>query len=358
MADLDNTGFKEINSSYTDSSPASAIFDFRGVETRIQFDDNSARLKFEVPSLGISQTFDGANRNETQDKLESYLEKNGDGILTKILQQSAATTAIDPVAGNPNSLSDTMIDNSFNSSVNGFNQNDVAKANNSVGVGIATGQYQTGDYVQQTLTLPLSYTVRFDNPKYKLLLELPIHYSSVEQAEIFGLALGSALQVKIKKNWALTPGLRYGVIGSADLASAASVLATTLTSNYRIPTEGMDFNIANMLGNTSTGGSIKAGEYEIDYDLTNTVVKNGIGIEFSHNSKLINRPTSWQFNLANTQILGDEVYIDSYWDFAFSWGVDKRQLNETSWKDLRVGLTYTKGNHNFSGGSFNLGYSF
>ncbi len=57
--------------------------------------------------------------------LEDYLKRNGDNIVTRMLQAQVAETPIDPVAGNPASLSGQMISNSFTAGTESFCQADV-----------------------------------------------------------------------------------------------------------------------------------------------------------------------------------------------------------------------------------------
>lgn len=145
-----------------------------------------------------------------------------------------------------------------------------------------------------------------------------------------------------------TPGIRAGATGSVDMASAAVVYAGTLTSNYKIPFDAFELNIGNMIGTTRTGSVSWGSDFDIDYDLNNIVYKNGISFEGETRQKLLALPTSWQVSLANTLITGDDVFIDNYWDFSFSWGA-RKQANNGVWNNLRLGTTLTIG-HDYRGG--------
>jgi len=160
-----------------------------------------------------------------------------------MLQALAAETPIDPVAGNPTSLSGNMISDSFAAGTESFRSVDeVQKTSNSVSVGLATGHFRAGDYVQNTFILPLSYTIYFDNPGYQLRFDLPLNYTQVTDSSVYGTALGASLRVPLSDTWSLTPGIRAGATGSLDMASAAVVYAGTLTSNYTIPFNTFELN--------------------------------------------------------------------------------------------------------------------
>lgn len=225
-------------------------------------------------------------------------------------------------------------------------------------VGLATGRFKAGkDYEQDVFTLPLSYTINFDNPGYRLRLNLPISYTRVGDSESYSMALGASLRIPFSDTWSITPGIRAGAVGSRDLAAAAIVYTGTLTSNYIIPFDVFRLGIANMVGVIRTDSVSLGSDYEVDYDLSNTVYKNGLSLEIGTQQKLLSLPTSWQASVAHTLITGDDVFVDDYWDLSLSWGA-RNQANKGISSKLRLGATFTIGNHDYVGGRLNLGYTF
>ncbi len=83
--------------------------------------------------------------------------------------------------------------------------------------------------------------------------------------------------------------------------------------------------------------------------------KNGVGFEGPVNFTIFGNPTSWQFSVAHTFFTGDDLYVDSYFDFAFSFGT---RATQSTWDRMRMGVTYTAGNNDFSGFQVNFGYTF
>ena len=98
-------------------SAVSALIDLRGVGGLMAYAANSSELVLAVPSAGFQRTFDGGNRDASEEELQAWLDGNGDqsttgsqGALTTLLQQFVAASPVDPVAGNPNSLQSRMFD--------------------------------------------------------------------------------------------------------------------------------------------------------------------------------------------------------------------------------------------------------
>lgn len=62
----------------------SANLDFRGLPVTLTFSKNSKSLVFAVPSLDISETFDGVNRDDSLDLLSDWFKVNGKETVAKI----------------------------------------------------------------------------------------------------------------------------------------------------------------------------------------------------------------------------------------------------------------------------------
>lgn len=353
----------KLLSSYTETSAAALQLNVRGLPALAIYNQNSPTLTFLVPSLGISETFTGADRDESEEMFQDYLKANGSGILTSMLQDLAANTPIDPVAGNPNSLLAQMGSSDFGvgtdlgigpagapSSVPGG-----AAGSSAMSLGFAAGRYSAGDYDPEALTLPIQYTHYMDDPRQQLRITAPLTYIDTQGSESYNLSLGAGYRFPITDDWALTPAARIGVLGSVDVGSAAIVYSGSLSSNYDLYFDDLKLTFGNMYGYYTTQ-SLDAGDYEIDYDLTNQMTKNGVGLEGSAGGELFQQPTSWQIAAANTYFWGDELYIDSYYDVAISWGTRLTQSGDLM--SLRVGLTYTFDGDDYDGLRVDFGFTF
>ena len=342
-----------------------AQLDVRGIDVVSVYDENSSLLSFEIESLGIFKQFDGGNRTESGNILREYIKNNGDGVLSKLLKASAATTAIDPVAGNPDSLmgssisADTNNATALNKSSNSSKKGEEAGSteDDEFGINLSAGCSNVQGHQKCSLTLPLSYTHYFAKPEgktegYKLRIDAPIAYYETNGSKAYQASIGAALQIPISENFSLTPAIRTGIVASKDLGAAANINSLSLTSIYHKKWDKMNVRFSNMLGTIQTKG-MKSNGVDIDYSLKNQVIKNGVAVELPSGINLAGKRTSWEASIANTYLTGDELYINNYYDLALSLGTVKN--NDDS---LRLGLTYTQGDHGYSKVNMNFGYQF
>ena len=86
------------------------------------------------------------------------------------------------------------------------------------------------------------------------------------------------MRVPITTRWTLTPMVRAGATGIHRPRLACRALFGSLSSSFRFdwPTE---VNIGNMVSYITTQSLSQAvDDFEIDYDLQNTVTRNGVGV--------------------------------------------------------------------------------
>lgn len=359
---FDNTGLESVASAYTPTSGAQAVLDFRGLETMISYQENQVPLRFQVPSIGIDRTFgqNANSRDESQEQFEEFLKNNGDGLLTDLLQELAGETAVDPVAGNPNSLMSRMGRGSFAqaSDIQGqgtVNPEPAGKTRNAFAIGARFGRHSAGEFEQNSLTVPISYDIVFDDPGYQLQFDLPVTVIDTSGSKSYTGSFGAGFRVPVTDAWSLTPGARVGALGSFDLASAAVVTSGSLTSNYNFYFDDIKLSIANNGGYYKTQ-SVGAGGFEVDYDLENWMTKNGLGIEGRTGLSIFGLDVTWQANATHTQFFGDRLFIESVADIAASIGTEK---GSGEWSDLRLGVTYTAAlDEDYDAVMANFGYRF
>lgn len=354
--DLDN--LSDISEAYTETSVATAVLDVRGLPTIAAFEDAGTDLRFTVPAIGFERVFTGATRDDSVDALRDFLERNGDGLLTDILRALVATTPVDPVAGNPNSLMARVGAMNFGQGTElggrGSFEDGPEPAGNSFRIGARFGRYSAGDFTQESYSLPLGYTYRFADPRYQLKLDLPITFINTSGARTLEGSFGVAVRLPVLEGWTLTPGLRIGGVGSIDLASAALVPSGSITSNYNFRLADLKITIGNGFSYFQTE-SISVDDYETEYDLRNYMIKNGIGVEGDTGIMLFGERLTWSATAAHTQFFGDELFIDSYVDLAAAVGIDAID----GWNDLQVGVTYQRAiGEDYNAFMANVGYEF
>ena len=356
----------EAFSGYTERSMAGATIDFRGLEMRASFVGATSRLVFEVPSIGINETFAGADRDTSLEMLEEFLKDEGEDILNQIQRALIATSPVDPIAGNPNSLMGTMVSGQFRA---GFqdqttNIDDAAASDgkeahdpdNLFVVGARFGRFTAAEKVSNVLTLPLGYSFRLKESGAGLRsvdVSLPITYAEIEGGKSGAVSLGIGLTYGINERWSLSPAAGAGVVGSADLGSAGGIGSLSLTSAYTIPRDGWSLNIGNMVGYYETL-DISLGDYDFNPEVSNTVLRNALMVSFP--STVADRDVTTEVWGIDTRFFGSDLYTEYYDEFGISFGLTK--VSERSIENyLRAGVSHLTGD-GVEGWRVNLGYSF
>lgn len=360
-----------VQAGYTPNSAVAGAVDLRGLNgVQLSYAANSPTLQLSIPSLGINQSFAGATRDDSQNQLKEWFKGRGGAALTKILKRLAAVSPIDPVAGNPGSLMSQMAAKDFDGAIGTGIQVSAAPANaagagvsspkNLFGISARLGQYSQRDFDATVFSLPLSYTHLYytdDAKSYALLVDVPLTYVSNNGAKSFSAMVGLGVRAPITANWSLTPAVRLGLTGSADLGAASAIYSGGLTSLYQFdPIAQYQIGIANMVGYYKTK-SLKVGDYNIDYDLSNTVFRNGVLFGHGAGFELIGAPMWWEAQIVRTDYRGAQIYSRYTDDFSISLGT-RAQAGRVVWNALRIGLTYTRGDGDIHGAQANLGYTF
>lgn len=366
-----SSGLQDVNAAYDEESPADVRLDFRGLDIFIRYPTEGGTVELDIPDLDVLEVFDAAEiREANEDALETYLETDEDGTLSRILAYLIAETATDPVAGNPASLQAQMIAQAFGLGTGlggapGFDTADPdadeeqeTGRRNIYGLGARLGRYQIDGNDIDTIELPFTLVRPLSDPRFAVVLDLPLTYTETNGAESVSAALGVGMRLPVTTNWSLTPSIRLGAVGSADLGSLAVLYGANLASRYEFGLGATEVTIGNMLSYiAATGASRTVDDFEIDYDLQNTVSRNGLGVSGPLDFELFGLPTTWALDVVNTRIFGDDVFIDDYTDIALSVG-SKASRNGLTWDSVRLGVTYTVGAHDFEAVKVNFGYQF
>ena len=343
--------------SYTGVEVATFVVNYRGLPLNMAYPTaNSTLLTFDIPSLGISQTFTGATRNESKRLLVDYLKK-GDflGLMQKKL---AEVSPVDPTAGNPNSLMSQMIANDFatgflNGASNIAPQTAGAESTNLIGVGLRFGQYRQDGLSSQSITLPFSYTIRSDiDPRRQLIISLPVSQTTVEGAKAYYVGGGLTYRFPMNDQWTLTPSVSYALTGSVDLGSFSQIAAGSLTSTYVFNQPGFDIAVGNMIGYYKTLKFSHSG-YSYDPGIANTVFRNGV--MFSTPTNAFGKTMSIEYSLIDTRFTGSALYTRSYDEIGVTLGTNKHAQSARSY--FRGGMNYLFSPKS-KGFSINLGYWF
>ncbi len=364
---IDEDYIRQQISNYTDQSDVSGTINFRGVSVALSFTKDSTELTLNIPTIGVQEIFIGGTRDDSVDQLEEWFKSEGGDALTDLMQSLAASTANDPIAGNPNSLMANIVqsdyDSAFTSTVSNVKQSAevktdaTASTSNLMGIGARFGSYQQDDLDSQHLFLPLSYTVLFDNSFNTLKFKMPVAMTNVDGAESYSLGFGIELGLQVTDNWRLTPSVNYGTVASIDLGSVGQIASGSVTSASKIEIGNCELSMGNMVGYYKTL-EFSYDEYSFDPEIANTVIRNGLMLSIPTENIL--NSTSLELFVTDTRYSGSDLYIDSYDEIGFSFGSTKNEGKSIVSKIknyLRVGVTYLYSDES-KGFSANFGYTF
>lgn len=346
------------NVSYTNTSAAAIYGKFNDVNMTFSYAANSTTLNYSFVELGLTGSFTGTTRDQSQDQFEDFIKKNG--VIGQVMNYQALHSLTSPITG-VGGLIPTTIASDFNAS---FNSSPTAVAgpntqgsssNNLIGVGLGYGSYSvdgTSDRVSTT-NIPVSYTIRNEiDPRRQLSFHLPITLVEIGTSKTVHTGLGMSYRFPVSDNWTLVPAGKYSAVASADRATVSTLYSASIASNYVIPLSGFDVAIGNMLGYYKTG-KFNAGDYSFNPDIANVAMRNGVML--SHAVELGKKMTM-EYSLIDTRyISGDKPYLDEFQEIGITIGTNKGASDARSF--LRGGLSYFHGTGT-NGFNANIGYWF
>jgi len=354
---------------YSETDAISAKLGFRGLPINLAYAANSTTLTLSIPSIGVSETFSGTTRDNSVDVLTDWLKKEGGSTVEKMMKELAKVSAVDPIAGNPNSMMGLSVSNDFS---NGFmnvaskqttpNTSNTSSSNN-IMIAPTYSSLDIDDTKSDSYTLPLAYSFNFDrDSRENLTFSIPVTYTEVQGAKSGSLGLGMAYSKPVTDDWVLTPAVSYGVAGSVDLGSFAQVVSASLTSSYSwdLPSD-YTLSMGNMVGYYTTVKFID-NDYAYNPGIQNIVYRNALMLNIPTNA-LIN-DTSLETFVIDTRYTGTDLYMEEYQEYGVSYGYDSINLNVLSDKttdairrSLKIGLSYLNSSQG-NGFKVNFGFTF
>ena len=190
----------------------------------------------------------------------------------------------------------------------------------------------SGGYDQDRVSGKLSYRFNFEESNAAVLVDLPVNWVRSGESDSLSGSFGLGVRLPVTDRWSITPAVRAGVAGSIDLGAAAVVYSGSVTSDFRWDWNGWHFGLGNMAGLYRATG-VSVGDYDIDYDLTNVILRNGISIS----RDLTEGPAPLRVTAAFTdsRYLGDDLYVETFDEIAvsFSKGTDNGRFS-FDWVEL------------------------
>jgi|GEM_PF-785701 len=350
---LRNKGFQREFEGYDSTWKVQANTIYQGVPINVNLEENTNKLILDIPSIGVTETFDGTSRNDTTKALENYLRDDIDGTYTKIVEYQVASTPNSQLAGNPSSLQGQLLSSSFSNATNissttstsstsstssesskTSNSGSTVSSANPIMVGVAGGTYvqrsAAGKSVDVSIiSIPISkgFSIDSDDPRKQLLVNGQFNYITVGQASSFQGSLGLGYKHPITDNWSLIPSVSYGAIGSQDLASLGQVFSASIASNYRFNIGEYDTTLVNMFGYYKTLPLSINNLISSDPNINNYVLKNGIMPSHILPFKVFSHDVRAKAIFTDTEFFGSTVFISQYNEV----GMEFSTINKVDW---------------------------
>jgi hypothetical protein len=303
---------------YTRSTPLDAAIRIRGVPAQLSFPTSGPTLRLQVPGLGLDRSFTGRSRDQSLGLLGNALSGEGGLLNGELLRLGVRRTAIDPVAGNPNSLMANMLA-SASQTASGIGVGLAAAPG--AGFAMMTGGVTSADGVTQgTLRAPLGWQQRLANGD-SLLIDGVFHATRIDgRWEAYGgsFGLGYAWRVPVEVaggTWTLTPAARFGVAGSNDLGAGSGMYALSATSALHLPArwagEGASLSLGTTIAYLATV-PVGIGDLSLNYGVRNWGFRNGVALHLTVGEAAGGRPLIATFHLADTRFAGTDLHVNAY----------------------------------------------
>ena len=268
---------------------------FLGVPKAISYNLNPAGTSstLNIPSIGFTRTFTGANRDEVYSAMEDFLKKDGSDVLARFLKEMAKQSAVSVTDGNPNASTALAAKGLFMSE--GFTPADQLSFGGDeprpnfagFGIGFNSGRFDadvagstfSGEFAELGLTwlnVGLGDRVRLHAP-------FSVSYLTIDNTAVYGIGQSLSLPIRIlimdktnPWNWRLTPVAGISARVSPDALSGAVVWHAGLINSidYRV-NHRLIVCLVNQL-TTHQGLPVQYGDYSFDSEVDQLIAKNGI----------------------------------------------------------------------------------
>jgi hypothetical protein len=271
-------------------------------------------INFQVPSVGINQTFSSAN-GSLSTQIRDYLKKDGLADLSAfqaVVDQQSAAGVVD---GNPLAATALLADAGYHEfalhpspfDLNGKTfSTDGGHVVNRVWAegGVLDAGGTSGSYVNLTLATELHF-----NDVLGLSFTTPLRYQTLHSADIFmgGEVVGLPITIPFGKNspvyWQITPAGHAAMVGSQDLVNGGLIYGAQIDSSFNFSVQGLTFTIADEAG-WFHGANLDIAGYDFNTHVDQYLFKNGLQVTKSFGNFFVDGSGTWSNFLHNTYVNG------------------------------------------------------
>ena len=307
---LTNNALRGVAPSYTSNTAALARIDVRGVPALASFAANSPAMRVQIPTTGLDRTFNGATRDDSTRLFRSFiLGGEGSAARNDLLRAAVRSSPIDPIAGGPNSALTQLAVADFGRALQGeFGMR------TGYGIGLGVGSFSAGGYNSFSMTIPLDATWRVGD-RATFSVDAPVTYTSTAGATSYSGNIGGQYRHQVLDNWQVQISGRLGAAGSAALGGGSGIYGMGGISTLRVPLgEGWRLTLINALNYVSTFRSAVGGP-TIDYNVANTIFRNGVILARDLPFEVMGQPLSASAYAVDTRFAGSPVFVRHFQEF-------------------------------------------
>lgn len=343
---------------------------YAGVANAISLNVNNTGTSafLNIPSIGYTRSFNGANRSDTEQQIENFLKSDGADVLARFLKAMSESSLVAVTDGNPNSTTAFAASQAYGAYAMTFAETSEEKEapqppSEHVALGIVAdvGTFDANGFKGKAYSLPMY--ARFSlSKRVGLNIDLPLNYVQVESADIFGfgMAIGLPTKVVLKTkesplSWQVTP------YGGANMSASKDFLAGGLIANG-----GVNSLLAYDFGKMtlSMGNHFSLHEsvpmtfdsYTFDPGVSQYILKNGLKLDIP-----IHRHWVMDFYAVHTKFL-EKAALDQYYTVGAEVGYRRIGTSESGKKKngyIKFGIYSDIGAHYTSAhAQFGTGWKF
>lgn len=282
-------GFAPLNN----GNPVNAYLNYAGVHQAISFfmNNTGTSANLSIPSIGFNQNFNGVNRSDTENQIEQFIKGNGSAVFADFLKSMNARSLVAISDGNPNASTARSSFNAYENYSMTFAETQEEKhapqeTSGRVGIGIIAdvGSFDANGVKGTVYSLPLFARFKITE-RLGLNIDLPLNYTEIESAAVYGAGLTIGLPYKIKPKtdnskwyWQVTPSGGATIDASLDMAAGGLLASGGLSS-----VAAYDFGRCTLsMGNHFSlheGMPITISGYRLDPGVSQQITKNGLKLD-------------------------------------------------------------------------------
>lgn len=333
---LYEVGVRDIGaslSSYVGDEAISTAARLNGLGATASYAKGETSLVFDIPELGIHETFVGATRVGSAKQLHDWLKHNSD-LRGQMVKYQASHSPINPITG-PGGVLTNAVAMDFGASFDEVatriatsQASAQAGVGSLIGIGMLLSRHDVAGLTVQTLSIPLSYTVRNDiDPRRQALLRGGLGVVDSAGSKSYSGRVAAGYRFPMSDEWTLTPMAGVSLSGSDANAYYTAVASGSLASTYVLEQDGFDLTIGNMVGyyhSFKPPGSSEG----VDAGVRQFALRNGLLV--SQPVTLGGRKMSVEYGLSDTRFVGNNLYQKSAQDLTISLGTNKSAFSSRS----------------------------